>query len=194
LPKIAYGAAVPQGVRRPFATHRSAPAVHPRCIAASYRHRRLPTIVRKRDRFTVSRSNALLTGGTGQTAAGRTGRRRAAPRPRRRGGRLRALLVAGMTTVVVAGGGPAAHAAQQSPEPPPITDVGAVVDEVVPAQLAEDDIPGAIVTVVAGDRTVFTKGYGVADVGSDRPMDPSSTGFYTASEAKLFTATAALQL
>src|SRR5690625_2708430 len=75
-----------------------------------------------------------------------------------------------------------------------MTDVGAVVDRVVPAQLEKGGIPGAIVTVVDGGETVFSKGYGVADVDSEVPMDPEKTGFYVASEAKLFTATAALQL
>lgn len=87
-----------------------------------------------------------------------------------------------------------AHAAPPKREVPNLAEVGAVVDRVVPEQLAEGDIPGAAVTVVAGGETVFSKGYGVADVDSRRPIEAAHTGFYTASLAKLFTATAIVQL
>lgn len=69
-----------------------------------------------------------------------------------------------------------------------------VVDAIVPEQLVDDKIPGAIVTVVADGATVFSKGYGVADVTDGEPMNAQKTRFFAASEAKLFTATAALQL
>ncbi|WP_147917555.1 serine hydrolase domain-containing protein [Ruania zhangjianzhongii] len=77
---------------------------------------------------------------------------------------------------------------------PDLRDVGAVVDQVLPDQLADGDIPGAVVTVVAGGETVFSSGYGVADPATGAPMDPATTGLYTASEGKLFTATAVMQL
>lgn len=77
---------------------------------------------------------------------------------------------------------------------PHLGDVGTVVDELVPDQLAAGDIPGAVVTVVADGETVFSRGYGVADPATGEPMDPATTGLYTASEGKLFTATAVLQL
>ena len=77
---------------------------------------------------------------------------------------------------------------------PDLGEVGAIVDELVPAQLAAGDIPGAVVTVVADGRTVFSSGYGVADPATGAPMEPDSTGLYTASEGKLFTATAIMQL
>ena len=91
---------------------------------------------------------------------------------------------------------PPAPAAANPAEPttPDLHDVGAVVDELVPDQLAADDIPGAVVTVVADGQTVFSSGYGVADPATGEPMDPDSTGLYAASEGKLFTATAILQL
>ncbi|WP_328305827.1 serine hydrolase domain-containing protein [Actinomycetospora sp. NBC_00405] len=68
------------------------------------------------------------------------------------------------------------------------------MDRIVPRQLVEGDIPGALVTVVAGGRTVFSQGYGSAHVETGAPMDAATTGFYTASLVKLFTATAVLQL
>lgn len=73
-------------------------------------------------------------------------------------------------------------------------DVEALVDRIVPAQLARDRIPGAAVAVVAGGRTVLAKGYGVADVTTGRPVDASRTGFFTGSMSKLLTTTAVLQL
>ena len=72
--------------------------------------------------------------------------------------------------------------------------VGGVVDGLVTAQLAEQDIPGAAVVVVRDGRQVFAKGYGVADVGARTPVDPERTAFFTGSTAKVFTATAAMQL
>ncbi|GAA2435058.1 serine hydrolase [Actinomadura vinacea] len=73
-------------------------------------------------------------------------------------------------------------------------DVARVVDGLVPAQLAKNKIPGAAVVVVKDGRPVFAKGYGVADVRSRTPVDPARTGFFTGSTAKVFTATAAMQL
>lgn len=73
-------------------------------------------------------------------------------------------------------------------------DLGALVDGMVAHQLAEDRIPGAVVTVVSGGRTVLSEGYGVADVERGTPVDVNGTGFFPASVVKLFTATAASQL
>lgn len=119
------------------------------------------------------------------------------PGPGRGGARrLSAALaaVAIVATTFLTTGAENAHADPSGEGARQLTDVGAVVDRVLPDQLEKGRIPGAIVTVVAGGETVFSKGYGVADVDSSAPMDPEETGFYTASEAKLFTAAAALQL
>lgn len=108
---------------------------------------------------------------------------------------LRALLVVGIAAGFVAiPGVRAAHADPAAGRAPSRAAVAALVDGVVARQLADGRIPGAVVTVVAGGKTLFSKGYGVADVASRRPMDADTTGFFTASEAKLFTATAAMQL
>ncbi|MFG2328057.1 serine hydrolase domain-containing protein [Streptomyces sp. NPDC048604] len=80
-----------------------------------------------------------------------------------------------------------AHAAA-----PPRLD--SLVDAAVADYLADDRIPGAAVTVVAGGRTVLTKGYGVADVRTRTQVDPHRTCFFLGSLAKLFTAQAASQL
>jgi len=56
------------------------------------------------------------------------------------------------------------------------------------------DIPGAILTVVRGDRLLLNRGYGVADREKGVPMSAESTVVRTASVSKIFTAIAALQL
>ncbi|MEO3824048.1 serine hydrolase domain-containing protein [Actinomadura sp. B10D3] len=72
--------------------------------------------------------------------------------------------------------------------------IARLIDGLVPAQLAENRIPGAAVVVVKDGTPVFAKGYGVADVASRRPVDPASTAFFLGSTSKLFTATAVMQL
>ncbi|WP_217208193.1 serine hydrolase [Streptomyces sp. AC550_RSS872] len=67
------------------------------------------------------------------------------------------------------------------------------IDSLVRRQLADHRIPGASVVVVEGGRPVLTKGYGVADTAAKTPVDPERTGFFMASDAKLFTAVAVLQ-
>ncbi|APX34063.1 hypothetical protein BH708_16650 [Brachybacterium sp. P6-10-X1] len=89
---------------------------------------------------------------------------------------------------------PGVAAADPGPRGPELDGVGPLLDELVPAQLAEGRIPGAVVTVVADGETVVSKGYGEADPTAHTAMDPDRTGVYTGSIAKLFTATAVLQL
>ncbi|BCL12510.1 serine hydrolase domain-containing protein [Micromonospora sagamiensis] len=72
-------------------------------------------------------------------------------------------------------------------------DLGATLDRMVPAMLAADRIPGAAVVIVQNGQTVFSKGYGVADVTTSRPVD-ATTPFLTGSLAKVFTAEAVLRL
>ncbi|MGH8882931.1 MAG: serine hydrolase domain-containing protein, partial [Stackebrandtia sp.] len=67
-------------------------------------------------------------------------------------------------------------------------------DEYIPEQLERHRIPGAAITVVSGNKRVFAKGYGVADVADDRAVDAGKTLFAPASVAKLLTATAVMQL
>jgi CubicO group peptidase (beta-lactamase class C family) len=55
-------------------------------------------------------------------------------------------------------------------------------------------IPGAVVSVVADGRILLAKGYGVADVGAQRPVDAQATLFRVGSISKLFTWTAVMQL
>ncbi|MFC7713298.1 serine hydrolase domain-containing protein [Nonomuraea recticatena] len=104
------------------------------------------------------------------------------------------ILATALTGAVILTSGPAVAAAEPTPPQADLPGLAELVDRVVPEQLARDRIPGAAVVVVSGGRTVLAKGYGVADVATGRPIDPGRTGFFTGSLAKLFTATAAMQL
>ncbi|WP_082726698.1 serine hydrolase domain-containing protein [Paenibacillus riograndensis] len=57
-----------------------------------------------------------------------------------------------------------------------------------------DHIPGTAVVVTEGDRIVFSKGYGYADVGKQLPVDPGHTVMRVGSLTKSMTATAVMQL
>ncbi|RGA04084.1 class A beta-lactamase-related serine hydrolase [Microbispora triticiradicis] len=59
--------------------------------------------------------------------------------------------------------------------------------------LAANHVPGAVVSVVGGGKTLFSKGYGLADVENRRPFDPDTSMVRIASITKLFTWTAVMQ-
>ncbi len=67
------------------------------------------------------------------------------------------------------------------------------LDATVPDLLEEHSIPGAAISVVSGGQTVFSRGYGVADVASGKPVDAATTQLRVGSITKLFTATAVMQ-
>ena len=73
-------------------------------------------------------------------------------------------------------------------------DPGALLDEIVPPLLEEHHVPGVAVVLVRGEEIVASRGYGVSDLASRRPVDPETTLFRIASISKLITATAAMQL
>jgi CubicO group peptidase (beta-lactamase class C family) len=73
-------------------------------------------------------------------------------------------------------------------------DVEAFLDGLVPAQLAREDIAGAVVVVVNDGKVLFEKGYGWADVEKKKPVSPAETLFRPGSTSKLFTWTAVMQL
>ena len=72
-------------------------------------------------------------------------------------------------------------------------DLEAFFDGVLPVQLESKHIAGAVVAVVVGDKLVFSKGYGYADVDARQKVDPEKTMFRIASISKLFTWTAVMQ-
>jgi len=72
--------------------------------------------------------------------------------------------------------------------------VAAFLDGMVPYAIAEADIAGASIAVVAHGRLLFAKGYGFADMKSRRPVIADQTLFRAGSVSKLFTWTAVMQL
>lgn len=73
-------------------------------------------------------------------------------------------------------------------------EVEAFFDEIVPAELARYNIPGATVAVVYEGEPVLVKGYGYSDVDNRSHVDPNLTLFNIGSITKLFTWTAVMQL
>lgn len=74
------------------------------------------------------------------------------------------------------------------------TDLEAFMDGVVRGQLDAHQIPGATLSITSGDEIVLLKGYGLADVESQTPVDPSKHLFRVASVSKPFAWTSLLQL
>lgn len=73
-------------------------------------------------------------------------------------------------------------------------DLEAYFDGFFPFALQRSDIAGAVVVVVKDGQTLFQKGYGLADVKKDQPVDPQTTLFRPGSISKLVTWTAVMQL
>ncbi|MFI6007099.1 serine hydrolase domain-containing protein [Streptomyces sp. NPDC051366] len=107
------------------------------------------------------------------------------------------LLLSGCTAAPVLGpGAPAAWSAPVDPTACPAPASGTLADffdKAVPGGLARDRAPGAVVSVVAGDQTVFAKGYGLADTQRDVKFDPDRSLVRIGSVTKLFTWTAVMQ-
>jgi CubicO group peptidase (beta-lactamase class C family) len=108
----------------------------------------------------------------------------------------RALLgaAAGVLAVPVAGSlaGPPA-AAQPGCGPVPRQAAAALFDAELPDRLRRDRVPGAVVSVVSGGTTVFSNGYGTADLERDVAFSPATSMVRIASITKLFTWTAVMQ-
>jgi CubicO group peptidase (beta-lactamase class C family) len=71
--------------------------------------------------------------------------------------------------------------------------LGAWLDSVVPRNLKEGDIAGAVVVIVKDGRILLGRGYGFADVARGVSMDPYRTVIPVGSVSKLLTWTAAMQ-
>jgi len=86
-------------------------------------------------------------------------------------------------------------APQPSP-PPELTkaDFETFLDALIPSQLRNRNIAGAVVSVVKDGQVLFQKGYGYADVEKKKPVLSDETLFRPGSISKLFTATAVMQL
>lgn len=73
-------------------------------------------------------------------------------------------------------------------------DLEAFLDALLPAQLVNRDIAGAVVAVVKDGQVLLAKGYGYADFAAKKPVVADMTLFRPGSIAKVFTATAVMQL
>ena len=74
------------------------------------------------------------------------------------------------------------------------SDLEPFLDALLPAQLVNRDIAGAVVAVVKDGQVLLAKGYGYADFEAKTPVSADKTLFRPGSIAKLFTATAVMQL
>src|SRR5262245_24954036 len=126
--------------------------------------------------------------------------------------RFAALLVANAIAISVASAqGPAPSPLLSAPSPPPANvpavmpqpspapeltkaDFETFLDALIPSQLRNRNIAGAVVSVVKDGQVLFQKGYGYADVEEKKPVIPDQTLFRPGSISKLFTATAVMQL
>src|SRR5690606_35374623 len=68
------------------------------------------------------------------------------------------------------------------------------VDGVLAQQIAQEEVVGAVMAVVADGNPLFSRGYGFADIERKIPVDANRTLFRVASVTKLFTFAALMQL
>jgi CubicO group peptidase (beta-lactamase class C family) len=73
-------------------------------------------------------------------------------------------------------------------------DLEAFLDALIPAQLQNRDIAGAVVSVVKDGRVLLAKGYGYADFAAKKPVVADTTLFRPGSISKVFTAISVMQL
>jgi CubicO group peptidase (beta-lactamase class C family) len=128
-------------------------------------------------------------------------------RPRRLAATVGALALA-LAIPLAAGAATTATPADPPPPAPPqhqqgghdLTkdDLDAWLDGVVGSALPTTGIPGAAVSVVADGQVLTSRGYGLADTGTEsgtaRPVDPDDTLFRVGSVSKVVSATAVMQL
>lgn len=103
------------------------------------------------------------------------------------------LLASGVAVPALAQAAPAPRAAPAACATPTPAALADFFDKKVPGRLTPDLVPGTVVSVVAGEKEVFSKGYGVADTTSDVAFDPARTPVRIGSITKLFTWTAVMQ-
>jgi CubicO group peptidase (beta-lactamase class C family) len=85
-----------------------------------------------------------------------------------------------------------AAAAGNGPDDP--AEMQAFIAGVMAAEMKDNHIPGAVVTVVKDGKLLFAEGYGYADLEKHGAVDPERTLFRPGSVSKLFVWTAVMQL
>jgi CubicO group peptidase (beta-lactamase class C family) len=73
-------------------------------------------------------------------------------------------------------------------------DLEAFLDALIPAQLQNRDMAGAVISVVKDGQVLLAKGYGYADFTAKKPVVADKTLFRPGSISKVFTATAVMQI
>src|SRR5438552_2926163 len=73
-------------------------------------------------------------------------------------------------------------------------DLEPFLDALIPSQLQNRNIAGAVVAMVKDGQVLLAKGYGYADFAAKKPVLADQTLFRPSSISKLFTATAVMQL
>ena len=79
--------------------------------------------------------------------------------------------------------------AELAAKPPDFTEL----EKLVPEELKERNTPGAVIAIVSGDRVVYQKAFGVANIETGAPMLPEML-FRLGSTTKMFTAAALVSL
>lgn len=74
-------------------------------------------------------------------------------------------------------------------KPPDFTEL----EKLVPEELKERNTPGAVIAIVSGDRVVYQRAFGVANIETGAPMQPEML-FRLGSTTKMFTAAALVTL
>jgi CubicO group peptidase (beta-lactamase class C family) len=103
-------------------------------------------------------------------------------------------LLPGAVLVAASAGGAQSPAPTPSPHPLTAADLEPFLDGLIPEQIHQANIAGAVVAVVKDGKLLFAKGYGYADVATHRPISPDRTLVRPGSISKLFTWTAVMQL
>ena len=87
----------------------------------------------------------------------------------------------------------AGQSTQTSPVPELTkADFETFLDALIPSQLRNRNIAGAVVSVVKNGQVLFQQGYGYADFEAKEPVLPDQTLFRPGSISKLFTGTAVM--
>jgi CubicO group peptidase (beta-lactamase class C family) len=73
-------------------------------------------------------------------------------------------------------------------------ELASFVDTIINAQLAKENIPGAVFVLVQNGKVLYQRGYGLANIARRQPVDPEKTIWRIGSISKVFTATAVVQL
>lgn len=101
--------------------------------------------------------------------------------------------VSGAALVVALLAAPSAVHGQKPADDPDVQGAIRLFSAWLEGQIAYRELPGVVVGVVGDQELVWSRGFGLADLDSGRPMTPEIK-FRMASHSKLFTATAIMQL